>query len=215
MDSYKPTYNLLIVDDHQLIIDGLTGILREEKIIDKLYTAINGQEAIDTIRKHPIDCILMDVNMPQINGHEATKIIKQERPDIKIIVVSMISDASVVIKLLKAGADAFIVKNSGKEEMLRAIDKVMRNEKYVSNELNVNLFQHLGSSRSNNSPGSLTPRESEIVRYISQGMTNHEIAEKLFLSTSTIDTHRKNILAKLGLKNTAALVRYASENRLL
>ena len=215
MQSYQKTYNILIVDDHQLIIDGLSGILKDEKIISLIYSAKNGEEAIEQIRKNPIDCVLMDISMPKINGHDATKVIKQERPDIKVIVVSMFSDASVVIKLLKAGADAFIIKNTGKEEVLRAIDRVMNNEKYISNELNLNLYQHLGLSRNQTTSQHLTPRETEIIRYIGSGMTNHEIAERLFLSTSTVDTHRKNILAKLQLKNTAALVRYAAENNLL
>lgn len=214
MQTYQQTYNLLIVDDHQLIIDGLTGILKEEKIIGEIYTAVNGEQAIEQVRSKQVDCVLMDISMPKINGHDATKQIKQERPDIKIIVVSMFSDASVVIKLLKAGADAFIIKNAGKEEVLRAIEKVMNNEKYVSNELNLNLYQHIGLKKNNISSVSLTPRETEIIRYISSGMTNQEIAQKLFLSTSTVDTHRKNILAKLNLKNTAALVRYAADNNL-
>jgi DNA-binding NarL/FixJ family response regulator len=214
MPTYQRTYNLLIVDDHQLIIDGLSGILKEEKIIGEIYSAVNGEEAIEQVRDRQIDCVLMDISMPKINGHDATKIIKQQRPDIKIIVVSMFSDASVVIKLLKAGADAFIIKNAGKEEVLRAIEKVMNNEKYVSNELNLNLYQHIGLKKNNLTSVNLTPREIEIVRYISSGMTNQEIAQKLFLSTSTVDTHRKNILAKLNLKNTAALVRYAADNNL-
>ncbi|MBA2329851.1 MAG: response regulator transcription factor [Flavisolibacter sp.] len=215
MKYYTPSYNLLIADDHQLIIDGLCGILKDEKIIDTIHSAVNGQDAIDKVMSEQIDCVLMDINMPVVNGYEATKIIKQKRPDIKVIVVSMISDASVVIKFLKAGADAFILKDTGKDELLKAIEKVMNNEKYVSNELNLNLYQHLSLKKNSTSNNHLTPRETEIVGHIANGMTNHEIAEKLFLSTSTVDTHRKNILAKLSLKNTAALVKYAAENNLL
>jgi DNA-binding NarL/FixJ family response regulator len=215
MKSYSPTYTLLIVDDHQLIIDGLKGILKEETMIAAIYSATNGHDAIQLSSEKPIDCILMDINMPQINGHDATKIIKQQNPHIKIIVVSMLSDASVVIKLLRAGADAFILKDTGKEELLKAIEKVMNNEKYVSNDLNMNLYQHLGANKKTGHDSHLTPRETEIIQYIAGGMTNNEIAEKLFLSTSTVDTHRKNILAKLNLKNSAALVRYAAQNNLL
>jgi len=216
MPAYQRTYNLLVVDDHQLMIDGLSGILKEEKLIAAIYTAVNGQDAIDQVKLHEIDCVLMDINMPKINGLEATKIIKQQRPDIKIIVISMLSDTPVVIKLLKAGADGFILKNTGREELVKAIEKVMNNEKYLSHELNLNLYNHLGHKKANASSDThLTSREKEIIRYIADGMTNHDIAEKLFLSTSTVDTHRKNILAKLALKNTAALVRYAAENNLL
>ncbi len=217
MQYYQPSYNILIVDDHQLIIDGLTGILKEEKLISGIYSAANGKEAIEQITNNQIDCILMDINMPMINGHQATTIIKKQNPDIKIIIVSMLSDPSVVIKLLKAGADGFILKDTGKEELLKAIEKIMvNNEKYISNELNLNLYHHLGLNKNNTSSAThLTPRETEIIQYIANGMTNHEIAEKLFLSTSTVDTHRKNILAKLSLKNSAALVKYAADNNLL
>ena len=216
MTSYQLSYNLLLVDDHQLMIDGLCGILKEEKLIAKIYTANNGQEAIDRVMQHDVDCVLMDINMPGMNGLDATKIIKQQRRGIKIIVISMISDAPIVIKLLQAGADGFVLKNTGREELVKAIEKVMHNEKYVCNELNLNLYSHLGLKKSTTtSSGTLTAREIEIIKHIADGLTNHEIAEKLFLSTSTVDTHRKNILAKLGLKNTATLIKYAVENHLV
>jgi len=216
MTHYHPSYNLLLVDDHQLMIDGLLGILKEEKLIENIYTCNNGKDAIDQLEHCHVDCVLMDINMPGLNGLEATKIIKERRQDIKVIIISMLSDAPVVIKLLKAGADGFIVKNTGREELVRAIEKVMNHEKYISNELNLNLYNHLSLHKSHaSSVTSLTSRETEIIRYIADGMTNHEIADKLFLSPSTVDTHRKNILAKLGLKNSAALVKYAAENNLL
>jgi DNA-binding NarL/FixJ family response regulator len=215
MQTYQPAFSLLIADDHQLIIDGLSRILLDENLISSLYSAINGKEAVDMVLQNDIDCVLMDINMPLINGYEATKIIKEKKPQIKIIVVSMILDASVVAKLLKAGADAFVIKNTGKEELLKAIEKVMQGEKYISQELNIDLYNLLGGRRGSQATDEhLTPREIEIIRFISEGMTNHEIAERLFLSPSTIDTHRKNILAKLELKNTASLIRYAAEHKL-
>ncbi len=216
MQTYQKTYSILIADDHQLIIDGISKILQEEKSVSAVYTASNGNEAIAMVNKYDVDCVLMDVNMPVLSGYEATKIIKEQHPHVKIIVVSMLSDASVIAKLLKAGADAFIIKNTGKEELLRAITKVINGEKYISQELSFNLYHHF--SKKNNTAEKqdhLTPRELEIIKYIGEGMTNHEIAFKLFLSPSTVDTHRKNVLAKLELKNTAALIKYAAENNLL
>lgn len=215
MQNYATALNLLIADDHQLIIDGLSRILYDEKIISTLYSATNGKDAVEIALQKDIDCVLMDISMPVVNGYEATKIIRQQKPHVKIIVVSMIPDASVVAKLLKAGADAFIIKNTGKEELLKAIEKVMKGERYISQELNVDLFDLLVSKHNNHTAdGHLTPREVEIIGFISEGMTNHEIAERLFLSPSTVDTHRKNILAKLKLKNTASLIRYAAEHKL-
>jgi DNA-binding NarL/FixJ family response regulator len=215
MQTYLPPFSLLIADDHQLIIDGLSRILQDDKLISCIYSAINGKEAVDLVLQHDIGCVLMDINMPLINGYEATKMIKKQKVHVKIIIVSMIADTSVVAKLLKAGADGFIIKNTGKEELVHAIEKVMQGEKYISQELHGDLYNLLGGRRKPYSAhNNLTPREKEIIRFISEGMTNHAIAEQLFLSPATVDTHRKNILAKLGLKNTASLIRYAAENKL-
>jgi DNA-binding NarL/FixJ family response regulator len=173
---------------------------------------------VDKILAHDIDCAIMDINMPVLNGLEATKLIKKEKAHIKVIVVSMMCDASIVSKMIKAGADAFINKDTGKDELLKAIDKVMHDEKYISPEISQNLFTHLTDRNvavNTETEKQLTPREIEIIRYIADGLTNNEIANKLFLSPVTIDTHRKNILAKLHLKNTATLVKYAADHKLL
>jgi len=209
--------NLLIVDDHQLIIDGLSKILETKKIIGTIYTANNGKEGVEIALTHDIDCVIMDINMPVLNGLEATKLIKKEKPHIKVIVVSMLCDAAIVNKMLKAGADAFINKDIGKEELLKAIDKVMNDEKYISPDISLRLFTHLNERDVTgvDNEKRLTPREIEIIRYIAAGLTNTEIAAKLFLSTVTVDTHRKNMLAKLQLKNTATLVKYAADHKLL
>lgn len=215
MQVYQKTFSVLIADDHQLITDGISKILQEEKTISAVYTASNGRDAVDMVNRYDIDCVLMDLNMPVLSGYDATKIIKQQKPEVKVIVVSMLSDASVIAKLLKAGADAFIIKNTGTEELLRAITKVLNGEKYISQELSFNLYQNFGKKNTADKQDHLTPRELEIIKYIGEGMTNGEIASKLFLSPATVDTHRKNVLAKLELKNTAALIKYAAENNLL
>lgn len=217
MTSYQTPINLLIADDHQLIIDGLSKILENEKVIGKIYSANDGKEAVDKALVHDIDCVIMDISMPVLNGLEATKLIKKEKAHIKIIVVSMQCDASIVNRMLKAGADAFINKDTGKGELLKAITKVMQDEKYISPEISNNLFTHLADRKVNTPENEkhLTTRELEIIRHIADGLTNTEIAARLFLSTVTVDTHRKNMLAKLQLKNTAALVKYAAGHGLL
>jgi len=217
MSAYQLPIHLLIVDDHQLIIDGLSKILETKKMIGEIHTANNGKEAVDKAIAHDIDCVIMDINMPVLNGVDATKIIKKEKPHIKIIVVSMLCDASIVNKMLKAGADAFINKDIGQDELLKAIEKVMNNEKYISPDISLKLFTQLNDKdvSDNENEKHLTPREIEIIRYIAAGLTNTEIASKLFLSTVTVDTHRKNMIAKLQLKNTAMLVKYAADHKLL
>jgi len=215
--KYDLPIDLLIADDHQLIIDGLAQILREETRIGNIYTAKNGREALNIVLAQHIDCVIMDINMPELNGLEATKLIKKEKPDTKIIVVSMLCEPSIVSKMLKAGADAFINKETGKAELLKAIDKVMRDETYISPDISTHLFRHFNDKNVNTatSESTLTKRELEIIRLIADGLTNTEIAARLFLSDVTVNTHRKNMLAKLKLKNTAALVKYAADNKLL
>ncbi len=217
MNYNQMPINLLITDDHQLITDGLSQILKAEKMIGEIHAAKNGKEAVEIVMTKDIDCIIMDINMPELNGMEATKLIKKEKPGIKIIVVSMLCDPSIVIKMLKAGADAFINKDTGKAELLKAIDKVMHNEKYISPGISNDLFTHLNDRNINTTANEkhLTKREIEIIGYIADGLTNNEIAAKLFLSNVTVETHRKNMLAKLQLKNTASLVKYAAEHKLL
>lgn len=218
MAYYHFPISILIADNHRLITDGLATILTAEKDISQVYTAHNGREAVEMVMQHMIDCVLMDVDMPVLNGLEATKLIKQQKPDVKVVVVSMLSDAAIVNKLLRAGADAFINKESGKSELLKAISEVINGKKYISPEISAYLFTRLNDRKADPdviAEKQLTPRELEIIRHIADGLTNQEIAKKLFLSTVTVDTHRKNMLVKLNVKNTASLVRYAAEHGLL
>lgn len=217
MKDYTLPLNILIADDHQLIIDGLVTILEGERGVGKISTVNNGQQAVTIAIAEEIDCVIMDINMPLLNGLEATRLIKKEKPFVKIIVVSMQCDATIVHKMFKAGADAFINKDTGKSELLKAIEKVMKNEKYISPELSQHLITNVSERKSalNNDEKQLTPREIEIIGLIAEGYTNADIAARLFLSTVTVDTHRKNMLAKLRLKNSAALVKYAADHKLI
>lgn len=214
-DSILPV-DILIADDHRIMVDGLCRILDDEKMIGNIHTAYDGKTAHALAQQHNIDCVIMDINMPVLNGIEATKLIKGDKPYVKVIMVSMLCDAGVVTKALKAGADAFIIKNTGKEELLRAITKVMNDEKYISAELSYNLLHTIHKQPAQSpSVSSITQREKEIIRHIAEGFTNQQIADKLFISRRTVDTHRKNILHKLQLNNTAALIKYAADNNLL
>src|ERR1700722_4633582 len=216
MTSHLPI-NLLIADDHQLFVDGLRRILETEKMFGEIHGVNNGLQVLEHVRSPQVDCIIMDINMPLMNGLETTKQLKKEYPDIKIIVVSMECDVVIVSKMLKAGADAFVNKDTGKEELMTAFSKIAENKKYVSPDIAKNLFAYLSYRKKNVTEDEkhLTPREIEIIRHIADGETNAVIAAKLFLSVVTVDTHRKNILSKLELKNTAALVKYAVEHKLL
>jgi DNA-binding NarL/FixJ family response regulator len=216
MENYRPI-NFLLVDDHQFIVEALVNILQNKEEIGEIYTANNGKDAVGKVLAYDIDCMIIDVSMPVLDGYEATRLIKKEKPAIKVIVVSMYCDVPMVSKMIKAGADAFINKDTGKDELLKAIDTVMNNQKYISPGISYNLFTHLSDRdvHTLENEKHLTARELEIVGYIANGLTNHQIADKLFLSIVTVDTHRKNMLAKLKLKNTALLVKYAADHKLL
>lgn len=217
MSLIKYPLNILIADDHRLITDGLSKILEGEERVGVILTAHNGREAVEMALANDIDFVIMDINMPELNGIEATTMIKKTKPQVNIIVVSMISDAPVVSKLFRAGADGYLNKDTGKDELLNAMDKILLGEKYISAEISKNLLVHLDFQRMQqpDTEKPLTIRELEIVRFIAAGLTNKEIADRLFLSSMTVDTHRKNILAKLHLKNTASLVKYAADHKLI
>jgi two-component system, NarL family, nitrate/nitrite response regulator NarL len=215
--------NLLIADDHQLFIDGLQFMFSSRPEYRVIATVNNGQAAVARCAEGDIEAVLMDINMPELNGLEATKLIKAANANIKILIVSMLDDYASINKLLKAGADGYVLKNAGADELITALAALQQGEIYVSDELQKGLFKFNlkktppppASRYTLNPIDDISTREREILQLISEGLTNNEMAAKLFLSPKTIDTHRTNLLQKLGLKNTAALVRFAVENGLI
>jgi len=211
---------LLIADDHQLFISGLKLILKEEVGLEITDFAHNGKEAIEKAKKENFDIILMDINMPMIDGIEATREIKKISSKTKILIVSMLSDFDTVTKVLKAGADGFLIKNADASEFVKAFHALQNNEIYLSSVLS-DLFSKDKYGKINKkeyiqfTENIVTPREKSILKMIAEGHTNLVIAETLFLSVKTVDTHRNNMLAKLNLPNTAALVKFAIENKLV
>ena len=213
MSRYQLPINLLIADDHQLIIDGLIKILETEKTIGNIYSVNNGKEAVDKALTCNIDCVIMDINMPVLNGLEATKLIKKAKPEIKVIVVSMLCDASIVSKMMKAGADAFINKDTGKIELLKAIEKLRNNEKYISPEIAEKLL--LQNTDDKEPHELLSNREFEIFKLLAFGKTITQIAESLSLALTTVSTHRSKIMEKLNLTTNSALTRYAIAHHII
>jgi len=212
---------LLIADDHQLFISGLQLILKDRLLLEMSDHAINGKEAIDKCRKQRFDVILMDINMPMIDGIEATREIKKFDSDVRILIVSMLSDFDTVSKALKAGADGFLLKNSDATEFIKAFHAMERDEIYLSDHLS-ELFTKDKNGKIIGrkeyiqfTENIVTPREKSILKMIVEGHTNTFIAETLSLSAKTVDTHRNNMLAKLKIPNTAALVKFAIDNKLV
>jgi DNA-binding NarL/FixJ family response regulator len=213
-----------IADDHHLFIAGVKALLQDSADVDLIGETENGKILLDMLEKKQADVILMDINMPVMSGVETTKKIKELYPEIKVLALTMFDDTLHINEMINSGASGYLLKNAGKEELITAIKKVYNGEKYVSNEVSVKLIERMfnkeqekstTAANSNVRKSELTKREIEIIKLIAQELTNVEIAAKLNNSPMTIITHRKNLLRKLGVKNTAGLIKYAMQNGLV
>jgi DNA-binding NarL/FixJ family response regulator len=209
---------VMIADDHKIFRDGIKSILAKEKDIEVVEEAARGSEVIEKVGKSAIDVIVLDIDMGEPNGIEVAEIISREYPDVKILILSMMGLHDFIIQALEKGAIGFILKNAGKDELLTAIRSVAKGDSYFSKEVSVILIEHLNKpriTRKRIADIPLSARELEVLRLIAQENSNPEIAEKLFISIRTVDTHRRNLLEKLGVKNTAGLVKYAIQKGLI
>lgn len=200
---------ILIVDDHQLVLDGIRLMLQDHKDIFIVGEAHNGQDAIDFVEKgDEIDVVVMDLNMPEINGIQACKRIKKIQPEIKVLILSMISEQKMIKNVMSIGANGYMLKNSGQEELIEAILRVHSginhfDERIIQMMLNPTDFKEV---KNENLHPSLSRREKEILNLIVEEYTTGEIAKKLFISFGTVESHRRNMISKLGVRNTAGLV---------
>lgn len=204
---------ILIADDHTMFINGLRLLLSSMPGFEVSGVASNGLQVMEHLAQNDTDIILMDVNMPLLNGYQTTFQVREQYPGVKIIVLSMLADEFSVTKLLDAGAHGYLFKNADEEELFDALQTVLKDKIYITKEIR----DKIGLSRKSIPAGEeivkLSSREIDIARLIMEGLTNMEIADKLFLSVRTAETHRKNILAKLNLKNTASLVKYLMDSK--
>ena len=200
---------LLIVDDHRVLVEGLNKLFDNSDTVDVIGVAYSGKECRNALRKELPDVILLDINLPDVSGIDLCKEIKTENPEIKIVALSSINEYTIVRRMIENGASGYVVKNAMPEEIILSVETVANNEIFLCEEIDL-----LMRNRSNN-PIWLTPREKELLKYIVEGLTNHEIAEKMYLGVETINSYRKNLLIKLGAKNTAVLVRMALEEKLV
>ena len=204
---------IIIVDDHKMFRDGIRALLEKEKNMEVVADAKDANELISILKNTTPDIILMDIDMGETNGIDATIEVKKNYPDINILALSMHGEHNYILKMLEAGATGYILKNAGKEEMLTAILSVASGDSYFSREVSSRLIEYLNKPKVNikntDKDIPLTNREIEILKLIAQEYSNSEIAEELFISIRTVDTHRRNLIEKLGVKNTAGLVRFA------
>jgi len=203
---------VLLVDDHQIILDGLNALLSATEDIRVVHTANNGREAIDTLKVLTVDVVMMDIDMPVMNGLDAAMEIKKISVAPKIIILSMHHESGMVKNLIEIGVDGYLIKNSGKEETINAIRQVAVGKKVFSPDVTMTLAGDTKNGKNENSDIDLTEREIEILKLIVDGFSNKEIGEKLFISHRTVDTHRTNMMKKIGVNNIAGLVSFAIKN---
>jgi DNA-binding NarL/FixJ family response regulator len=212
---------VIITDDHKIIRVGLRGLLDREEDIAVVGEAESAEDTLTLLAGQPADVVLMDIDLGETNGIQATRSIKQLYPDLHVLGLTMHEEADFIIKMLEAGASGYLLKNAGREELLTAIHTVAKGDSYFSQKVSSTLLQaitHQKGAAADIKKQLQTPlseREIEVLRLIAQEFSNGEIAEKLFISIRTVDTHRRNLLEKLQVKNTVGLVKYALDKGII
>jgi len=204
--------DVYLVDDHSLFREGLKFLLSDLDFIQEIYEAENGAQFIEKLKETPADMALLDIEMPVINGIEATMQALRIQPSLKIIALSMYSDESYYSRMIEAGVCGFLLKNSNFAEVKKAIIDVSAGKNYFSLEILQSILTRMKQKETNQPNNELTDRETEILFHICKGLSNSEIAEKLTISKRTVDKHRENLLQKTQSKNTANLVIFAIKN---
>lgn len=212
---------ILIADDHTMFVDGIESILINEKNIKVVEKCFDGKAVFDILGNTEVDVILLDINLPELNGIEVAQKINKEFPKVKIIALSMYNEESFVTEILKNGALGYVLKNTGREELVKAIETVASGQTYFSEDVTETIMGSLLKQKSTpkKSNSILIPkisrREREVLSLIVKEFTTQEIAEKLFISLKTVESHRSSLISKLNVRNTAGLVRASIEFNLL
>ena len=208
---------LLLADDHALFLNGLVAILSQDPGFCIVATARNGREALEKLTESAVDIALLDIAMPELTGLEVTQYISKNMKGIKVVLLSMHAEPSVVRSALNAGADGYVLKTADLEELTFALKQVFKGKPYFDSNLLITQKTAQITPNSSTYPGlsDLTAREIEILKMIAQGFKNNEIGERLFISPKTVDTHRTNLMRKLGARNVASLTRIALEEGLI
>lgn len=204
---------ILIIDDHPLVIDGIKTMLKDETYLRIEAAVKNGKDALDFLENKPaVDIILLDINLPDIDGLRLCELIRNKDKTVKIVGLTYVNEAGIITQLIRKGANGYLLKNMEREELIEAINKVMNGSVYLSKAANEKIIQQLqGLGLPQNGIPALTRREKEILQLLCEGNTSQEIADKLFLSYYTVDTHRKNMLQKFNVHNTQSLMNVVRE----
>lgn len=202
---------VFIVDDHYMVIEGIRSLLQNETVIEWMGHATNAASCLAFLQQQKPDVLLMDINLPDTSGIDLCREVKEKYPAIYILGLSTFNQQSFIEKMIANGASGYVIKNATQQELMEAIQTIVKGKQYLSFDAAVALRK---PDTENNIPV-ITRREKEVLGLIAEGLTNNEIALQLFISNTTVDTHRKNILSKLGAKNTASLIRIAAQLKLI
>ena len=211
---------VLIADDHTMFVDGIESLLKTEKTIEVVGKCFDGLAVFDEMDKKEIDVLLLDINLPGMNGIDVCKKLTSTHPKVRVLALSMHNDESFVSEILKNGAMGYILKNTGKSELVSAIEKVSQGHTYFSKEVTETIMRSLVNERRRSRKTALSApivsrREKEVLTLIVKEFTTQEIAEELHISLKTVESHRRSLLTKLNVRNTAGLVRVAVANDLV
>lgn len=208
---------VIIADDHVIMREGVALILDGKPEFEVIGQAINGKQAVELVESLNPDIALLDVNMPELNGIEAAKLIHQSCPHTKTLMLTMHNDDAIFFEAIQSGASGYVLKGSRPDELIQALKEVHSGHVYLSPPMTrklVNSYLETADSQKNKQLDILTEREAQVMQLLAQGLTNREVAEHLIISPSTVQTHRTHIMEKLDLNNRAELVRFAFQNNL-
>jgi len=205
------TYKIILTDDHQIVLDGLSAILSHYPEYEVIGKANNGKEAIRLVGALRPNLVILDIDMPLMNGLVAAKEIREQYPETQIIILSLHQEASVIRKLIQLGVNGYLLKSADREEMITAIEMLRKGRTYFSGEVTLKLSQRSPGTPDQESVkiSSLTDRELEILKAIAEGLSSQEIGKLLHISARTVDTHRTNMMKKLGVNKVVGLLRWA------
>lgn len=211
----KTKYNIAIVDDHQIVIDGLKSLLHNHPNFQVVIETNHPEEMLKLLNKEEVDILLTDIMMPGMNGNVLAKKVRQQFPEIKILALSMSGQGDLVNEMIDdADIAGYMLKNTNKQEFIKALEKIANGGIYFSEEV-IDEMTRASNRKKETAEAHLTPREIEIVKLIEKEFSNKQIAETLFLSERTVETHRKNIFRKTKTNSVIGLVKYAYEHRLI
>lgn len=207
---------ILMVDDHQMFIDGIKALLRKEDRYKITAEALNAKTALKLLDKEPFNIVITDISMPEMNGIELAKIIKEKYPQVKVLVLTMFNNQEVAEQVMISEAEGYILKNTGKKELVNALETISNNGTYYSREVLTHLMQKVKKEKEiEKACIYLTERELEVLKLICNEYSSDQIAEILFISRRTVDTHRIHIYEKTGCKTIVSLIKFAIKNELV